>query len=340
MSERNYKKKWIGVCDPDETYALKLVDYLSEKKIFPYEILAFTNMGPVYDYALTQKAELLLVSESLWETDTFNTAAEQSILLCDGGPEDNQNTASVNKYQSCSQIVKDILKHLPEEKLSLPSAVKGNNRLTIIGNYSPVKRCLQTSFSLCMGQLLARRHKTLYLNFESFSGFEGLFSKKFHSDLTDLLYYFACDKSKLPYRLESIRETVNGLDYIPPTLNGEELSMIQGSQWKALFNEIGRSTEYEYLILDLNESMGGLFEVMSHCTLIYTITKEDARAASKLSHYESVLRENGYEEICSKTRKKQLPIFRQLDDSPELLTHGQLADCVRSIIEDDLNEYF
>lgn len=336
--EHNIKKKWMGICDPDETYALKLADYLMDKRIFPYEIMAFTGIEPMIDYASEQKAQILLVSESLWETDLIPSAAVRPILLSDGNLGADDGIISVNKYQSCSQIVKEILKQLPEEELFLPACTSREKRLTIIASYSPIRRCLQTGFSLCMGQLLAKKHKVLYLNFESFSGFEELFRKKFHSDLTDLLYYFACDKSKLPYRLESIKETIGGLDYIPPVMNDENLSMIQGKQWLGLFQEIERSTDYEYLLLDLNEMIGGLFEILANSTLIYTIIKEDSRAAAKLSHYEAVLHHGGYEEVAAKTRKKLLPIFRQLNETPELFTHGELADYIKKVIEEDLNE--
>lgn len=68
------------------------------------------------------------------------------------------------------------------------------NRMKIIGNYSPIGRCMQTTFALSMGQILSKKHKTLYLNFESYSGFGYLLNREFASDLTDVLYYFNCEK--------------------------------------------------------------------------------------------------------------------------------------------------
>ena len=35
-------------------------------------------------------------------------------------------------------------------------------------------------------------------------------------DITDVLYYFRCEKDRLSYRLEGMIQTLNGLDYIPP----------------------------------------------------------------------------------------------------------------------------
>ena len=40
--------------------------------------------------------------------------------------------------------------------------------------YSPVHRCLQSSFALTLGQLLSEKHPTLYLNFEHYIGISEL----------------------------------------------------------------------------------------------------------------------------------------------------------------------
>ena len=43
--------------------------------------------------------------------------------------------------------------------------------MVIIGVFSPLGRCLKTSFALALGQILAKERAVLYLNLESYSGF-------------------------------------------------------------------------------------------------------------------------------------------------------------------------
>ena len=49
----------------------------------------------------------------------------------------------------------------------------------IIGIFSPLGRCLKTSFALTLGQILAKERAVLYLNMEEYSGFEELMGKGF-----------------------------------------------------------------------------------------------------------------------------------------------------------------
>ena len=98
----------------------------------------------------------------------------------------------------------------------------------IIGIYTPIGRCLQTTFSLTLGQMLAKKYKTLYLNFEAYSGFSKILNKRFENDISDLMYYFECAREKLAYRLESMVETVNGLDFVPPVEIYQNLAGIRG----------------------------------------------------------------------------------------------------------------
>ena len=59
----------------------------------------------------------------------------------------------------------------------------------ILGVFSPLGRCLKTSFALTLGQILAKDKAVLYLNMEEYSGFEELLGKGFAHNLSDLLYY-------------------------------------------------------------------------------------------------------------------------------------------------------
>ncbi|MDQ9824849.1 hypothetical protein RFZ44_16190, partial [Acinetobacter sp. 163] len=71
-----------------------------------------------------------------------------------------------------------------EEKKALPQQFAVLKKTTeILGVYSPVGRCLKTSFALALGQILARERAVLYLNLEEYSGFEELIGKGFAHNL-------------------------------------------------------------------------------------------------------------------------------------------------------------
>ena len=98
----------------------------------------------------------------------------------------------------------------------LGRTIVGGKELKLIGIYSPIGRCLKTSFSFVLGQLLSKKHKVLYLNMESYSGFGKLLQKEFKSDMSELIYYLQNSKEKFIYRLGSMMHRVGELDVLPP----------------------------------------------------------------------------------------------------------------------------
>ncbi|MDE7250653.1 MAG: hypothetical protein K2N82_12410, partial [Lachnospiraceae bacterium] len=202
----------------------------------------------------------------------------------------------------------------------------------------PIGRCLQTTISLTCVQLIAKKYKTLYLNFEAYSGFGRMLNKHYENDLSDLMYYFECAREKLSYRLESMIETVNGLDFIPPAEIYQNLAGIRGNQWIDLFQEIEKTSEYEYLILDLSDVVADLWDMLRNCEHIYTISRDDGLAMAKIDQYEKALEYMNYGDISVRTTKWKLPVFRELPARFEELTYGELAAYIKTEVFPDLLE--
>ena len=92
------------------------------------------------------------------------------------------------------------------------------------------------------------------------------------------------------------------------------------------------------MILDLDDGINVLFDLLKSCRKIYTITREDAFAEAKLMQYERMLQLGELEEITEKTVKCRFPIFKELPSSLDMMTHGELAGYVKSIIREDIYE--
>lgn len=330
-------KKILAIFDSEEEYAYRLMDFISGKTNLPFEIYIFTEGSKFYSCARMKDIECLLISESVYKKDVDTLQIPHIIILSESGENLNKALHHINKYQSCENIFHQIMTYYTDKSNSvLPVIGTGLKRMNIIGIYTPVGRCLQTTFSLTLGQMLARQHKVLYLNFEIYSGFSRMLCKNFSSDISDLMYYFNCAREKLLYRLESMVETVNGLDFIPPTEIYQNLAGIRGEQWLDLFQEIEKTGKYEYLILDLTDGIMDLWEVLRGCDYIYTITREDGLSMAKMEQYEKVLESVGYGDIKVKTVKWKLPVFKQLPLKFEELTYGELSAFIRSKVFSDL----
>lgn len=336
------KKEILAVCDLEEAYAFRMAEYITQKVPFPCALHLFTKTEELEKFILHNKISILLIGESAAGQLREKPEVSNIFVLWEGGKRKEENYQYIDKYQKPEAVIREVAEHMTERKEWNECWMEGfteqKSKLKVVGIYSPVRRCLQTSFALTMGQLLAKKHKTLYLNFECYSGFDRLLQKEFQMDMLDVLYYFKCAREKLSVRLPTIVQNVNGLDFIPPGQSGLDMRSITGEQWIELLRAIEKISDYEYLILDLTDGMSGLFELLSYCFKIYTITRDDGFAMAKIRQYEQVLQLNEMNEIADRTVKCRFPIFEKLPSDLNMMTHGELAGYVRTIIREDLYE--
>lgn len=336
------RQKIFAICDTEEAYALRLAEYILEKVRLPYTLHLFTQVEELQRFAREEEIEILLIAENalkmLKEEYVKQQAAQMFVLRESDTTEDRavENNAYICKFQSPEKIVEALAESIIGSSAYALTMTAEETQVKLIGMYSPIKRCLQTSFALTMGQILAKEHRTLYFNFECYSGFGQMLKREFPMDLMDLVYYFRCDRDKLSFKLPSIIQHMNGLDYIPPLQSRMGLREVSGGQWLELCEYIAGIGQYEYMILDLDDGMDGLFDLLQKCHKIYTVTRDDSFAAAKISQYEQMLRFNEMEDIADKTVKCRFPIFRKLPDNLELMTHGELAGYVKAIVREDL----
>ena len=339
------KQKIFAICDMEEAYALRMAEYMLEKIRLPYALHLFTKVEELERFMEQEEIEILLIAESALELlreEYVRQQVVQMFVLQENDMRENDiqegrfPAAYISKFQSPEKIVAVLIEAAVGLSEWSRTRTQNETEVKLIGIYSPIKRCLQTSFALTMGQILAREHRVLYFNFESYSGFGQMLGREFLADVTDVMYYFRCDKEKLALHLPTITQNINGLDYIPPMQSQMELWETDGRQWLELCRKIAEIGQYEYIILDLDDGMIGLFDLFRECYKIYTITRDDSFAVAKLNQYEQILKFNELEEIADRTVKCRFPIFKEVPVNLELMTHGELAGYVKAIIREDL----
>lgn len=326
------EEKIMALCDTEDEYAQLMTEYLKKNKELPWKIHTYTS---VQELVKEEKGnlELLVISESAYCEEVQELGASRTVVLSESGVMQWEQVFYVDKYQQAEEVLKELIQvYMEIADTRLPKLRKGS-KTTFIGNYSPVRRAMQTSFALTMGQILAKEHATLYLNFEHYAGIAELRPDMQTSDMADLLYFLKADKERFRLRVQSICKHMGNLNYIPPMKSGQNLLSIAVSDWLELFQRIEDMGEYEYVILDLSESMQGLFEILRMCKVVFTLTQEDRIAKSKLLQYEQLLSLYEYEDVLEKTRRLKLPHIQRLPEGLEQLTRGDLAALVNDLLK-------
>lgn len=330
-------KQIMVICDYEAGYVFRLSEYITSNELLPFEAVGFHDEKKCREFIAQNKVTILLICEELLRSIIDSITMEEVVILSDGSEKsiliNEKKYPCISKFQSALSIAKQILEACTTSSqiFYLPT----DSKKQMIGIYSPVRRSLQTSFSLVLGQSIAKRRKCLYINLEPYSGFHYLFQKNYEQNIVDLLYFLEKGRDKFPLKLQTIVETIGNLDYIPPAISFMDLMELSPKDWQMFIGALHEQTNYECIIMDLSDYIQGLFEILSACDLVYTVTKNDGVAIAKMSQYEKILSYTNHGEILDKTRKIQFPVFKELPGQIDKLMYSELANYVKKLMKED-----
>lgn len=328
-------KPIMAICDRQAAYTNRLVALFQEKKELPFEIYGFTKKENLQEFCDEKKIALLLISEPEYREELRKKEIDRILVLQEGPGNLPEGVAAVNKFQPAGMLYREIMRVYGEGDKVVPFPKGRKKEIQLIGVYSPLHCCMQTTFALAAGEILAKKKKTLYLNFECFSGFETLLGRRFDGNLTDVLYYYGCAREKLSYKLESIVQKAGELYFIPPAASYEDFRDMREEEWISVITGIGQAGGYETMVLDLTEQVRGVYGLLSGCDKIYTLLREDRMAKAKLAQYELMLEREDYQEIRDKTKMCRVPFLKNLPADISCLGRGEFADYVEKRLRED-----
>lgn len=316
------------------------MEYLMKKKNIPFEIQAFTSPEVLADFARSHSVEILLISDKAITEEIRQLPIRQIILLSEGvhDPSLDQFPA-VYKYQSSDNVIREVMACYGVEN----EVIVGQNQVTkkemrIIGVYSPVGRTQKTSFALALGQILGRDRAVLYLNLESYSGFEQLLETHFDRGLSDILYYARQQNSGIVYKIAGMVQTIQNLDFLPPALFPMDIQTTKYEEWLWLFRQLEQNSSYEVLILDLGDAVCDLYQLLDHCTEIYVPIRQDVISMAKIAQFEQTLQLWDSASVMEKIRKIRIPFCAAGKTGKawvEELAWSELGDYVRKLLHGD-----
>lgn len=329
----------LAICDTDTDYRNRLVTFFREKKDFPFEVQAFSGADKLSHFLEKQLPELILIHPNEY-SDELRENAKCCVIILAEQTEEWQESAvnAVSKYQAAGELYRNIMEVYTESGGRFGTSMPMKKRSRYIGFYTPVHRSLQTTMALTVGQLLGEKDRTLYISFECFSGLEQMLGRPMGGNLSDLLYFYECDESKLAGRLESMVRKLGTLDILPPPVTHEDLMQIRPEVWKGFLESVSERGRYRYLVLDLSEQVQGLFEILENCDRIFTMVKEDRMSKAKLAQYELLLMELKRDAINRRTKRVALPMMQHLPADLERLCKCELTDYARLLLKEQEGE--
>ena len=141
----------------------------------------------------------------------------------------------------------------------------------IYGVYSPVGRCGKTTFSLLLGELLARKRSVLYIGFDElpFWDEEENASEEQGEKGTLSDAYFYWQRQKLKEKLPVLVSHWHGVDVLTGMNCPEDLCAIQPEEWSQLILKIAQETEYAAIVLDIGSKLWLADSIFLMCSQLY-----------------------------------------------------------------------
>ena len=205
------------------------------------------------------------------------------------------------KVQENSEVQTHQIQLVSDRSQTVKANVNG-----LIGIYSPVHRIGKTRFAMRMGRVLSESIPTLYLNLEGYSGLNYYLPEESGMNLGDLLYYMKQESINPVWKISTLISHMNGLDYIAPIRAEQDFREVTKEEWNQLLDLILEKSIYKVIILDLGDTVDGLYDLLGRCSKIYTPYIEEGAAKAKLNQYEENIRSAGYGEILKKTVRRRM----------------------------------
>lgn len=328
------EQKIFVLCDPEEEYARHMSAFLRKEKELPWQVVVYTEVDELIRFGKGHPVQLLLIAESAFREDIRGFPTELLVILNESGLLRHADLKNIDKYQPAENVLKELLAYYADQESVFLPRLQQAGQTRLIGMYSPVRRCLQTTFALVYARLLAEEQHVLYLNFEHYTGVEELMPRQ-DRDLCALLYYLQTNRANFLLRMRTFLRRDGNLDYMAPVFSGQNLLYVTVQEWKQLLNWILDSGNYDYVVMDLSDNMQGLYEILRLCSRVYTIVKEDAVARRKISQYEQLLALYEYGDVLEKTKRCELPLFRELPEMLDQYTQSDLAEYVRGLLREE-----
>lgn len=306
---------------PEGSHARADPEQPLEHPLFRYQA-ADQLLAQIYDILLQPEDRRSFVSafphsESLASEFTSNDSLDAEVtspMSEVASPEKTHNELQKN----VPQTEKAREYQLQNRKVAIDSPVHG-----IIGIYSPVHRIGKTRFALRLGKQLSQTTSVLYLNLEDYCGNLDSFPEKNGQTLEDLLYYMRQDNVNLGLKLSTMIGQIENLDYLAPIRHHQDLCSVRSNEWLELFDMLLEKSIYQVLILDLGDCIDGLYEILKHCSKVYTPYLEDPTARAKLAQYEEDLRSSGYNDVLKHTVRRRIRSVRKPTQRSEVPIDGQ-----------------
>jgi len=226
------------------------------------------------------------------------------LLSEEQGEREDAGVPATYKYQPAEELLRDVIRYYKQEYTSREAELYAERKTEFYGVYSPISRCGKTGLAAMLSQVLSERGRTLYLNFEEYSGFRDLFGKS-DADFSELFLHLLQGREGIFAKLQRLVRPFGRAEYIPPGLGQGDFRQLLWEHWERFFENIREEHVYDYVVMDLGDFSEMLFPIFGYCKGIYMPVLDDPVSEAKLKEFRWIC--FGMDEKCFERIRKVTP---------------------------------
>ena len=301
MSDKN-----VVICDREIRYANGLGENIAEREDLAVKVYVCSSFEHVLELEQAKKIHIFIVDEEITYAQRTQIGANQVFVLARGKVADlGEEEWAIGKYQCADEIIRQVFEFYVDRTKENVMRCMYKERARLVAVYSPIHRVGKTTFALALGRECAKSKKVLYLNLEEYAGME--VSQDTNMNLGDLLYYLRQGNGNLGIRLQAAVKEQEGLDVVPPIPVVLDLKEVTQEEWEALITDLLENSLYEMVVLDVGESVQGLFPLLELCDRVYMPVLEDEISRRKIKQYQDNVEQLKLEKLKRSTYQFVMP---------------------------------
>lgn len=307
------KKYTVAVCDFEEEYAIRLMNYMNGQSTYGILMLAFTQQDRFKEYLDNNSFDLALVADEVMQKFGDELELDQTgkkvVHLCK-----EEGREGIYKYQPASEIMVEIQRILEKEYHIKKFEEEGEKtECKMIGVYSPIGRSGKTNFALAM----AREKGSLYIGMEEYSNLiEG------RTTMSDFCYWIRKREEMMIRKVEEQMIVEDEVCKLVSPLTYMDLKELTVDEYAWFFEKLKTSGRFHKIVVDIG--CGSLcsysFLALFHQIFVPILPEI---STEKERHFKKVLQFVGLEK--SSTKFEYIIVPRQD------FRHPDMAEFVRNI---------
>lgn len=332
------RSRQLAICDSDREYLKMLQAYLQKRNPADFEILIFDTVQKALEASCEEGFEILLIGEKTYDTSVIKIKAEKVFILQEDGLSGITGYSRIAKYQSMEKLIAQVLEEYALDDSCNSIDRCGRNKTALISFYAPDRHKGQSIAALGAAQLLADKgYKVLYVNLLPFTGFEELLGVSYEADVTDFMYFVLNHSDKLLYKLDGMKRSIHGVDYLPPVFDYADLLQIKEHDWERVVDTLLYSSDYTHIVMDLSETCQGFYHILERSDKVYTLYEDrTVYGQAMLTHYKKLLKAKEHQKIIAHSVEFVLPEnWEELCANLADIALSPIGAYMKGVLEDD-----